>query len=124
MANLLRSGYKMLNKSCPVCNNPIFKDKKDKMFCPICNREVIMVSDEYSIEKIKNDEKRRTPQIPDNDTVLMPLKEVVIEKIKFLNDLLAKEIKIDNIKNYTKILLQLLKVLKYIDLITQVNKKS
>ena len=124
MANLLRSGYKMLNKSCPVCNNPIFKDKKEKMFCPICNREVIIVNDDHSMEKIKSDENRLTLQIPDNDNILMPLKEVVFEKIKFLNDLLAKESKIDIIKKYTMILLHLLKVLRYIDLITQDNKKS
>jgi len=124
MANLLRAGYKMLNKSCPVCNNPIFKDKKDNMFCPICNREVIIVNNDYSMDKVKSDEKKRNFQVLENENVLVPLKEVVIEKIKFFNDLLAKENQIDIIKKYTMILLRLLKVLRYIDLITQDNKKS
>ena len=44
MAQLLRSGNTMLNQACPVCNNPIFRNKDGKVFCPICNRELMFVN--------------------------------------------------------------------------------
>lgn len=123
MANLLRTGYKMLNKSCPVCNNPIFQDKKNKMFCPICNREVIIVNNENFTVKTKIDDENLVLQSSNNYDGLMLLKENIIEKIKFLTPLLSAEEKVDSIDKYTIILLKLLKLLRYIKLIIEDHKK-
>ena len=42
MAELLRSGHTMLNLACPVCNNPLFRNKDNEILCPICNKRVLV----------------------------------------------------------------------------------
>lgn len=123
MANLLRMGYKMLNKSCPVCNNPIFQDKNNRMFCPICNREVIITNNENYRPKNKIDEGNRFSKISNNHDILLSLREITYNKIKILYELLSTEDKMDIIKKYTTIILKLLKIIRYIELIIQDYKK-
>lgn len=123
MANLLRTGYKMLNKSCPVCNNPIFQDKNNKMFCPICNREVLIVNNENFIPKDKIDETNRFSKISNNYDVLLSLREITNDKIKVLIEVLSIADNIDIIEQHAKIIIKLLKILRYIELIIRDYKK-
>lgn len=51
MATLLRSGATMLDKYCPNCNYILFRLKNDQIYCPICDREVIIVKDEFGKKK-------------------------------------------------------------------------
>jgi len=55
MGALLREGAKMLDYSCPECNNLLFQLKNGKILCPTCNREVIFKTDEnINIESDKS----------------------------------------------------------------------
>lgn len=110
MADLLRTGHKMLNLSCPICNNPIFQNKDGVSFCAICNREVIMadtVSD-------KNIEEKET--ILDKNTKQLNIPSVLIsvltDKLNWITQKLEKENQLDIIEKYLKILFDLLNLLE------------
>ena len=72
MADLLRSGHTMLNLACPVCNNPLFRDKNNEIFCSVCKRKVIIkknndieISSKF-IEK-RNDTSENLEKLDDKD---------------------------------------------------------
>ena len=103
MANLLRTGYKMLNLSCPVCNNPIFKKKDGEMFCPICDRPVIL-NDKLLNETIKPDKKLKNENdVLDrvlDDKTLINLKKNISIKIQEIYDIVKTENQIIKIEAY------------------------
>ncbi len=110
MADLLRTGHKMLNLSCPICNNPIFQNKDGVSFCVICNREVIMadsVSDKNFEEKEtilnKNTKQGNIPSV---------LITVLTDKLNWITQKLKKENQLDIIEKYLKILFDLLNLLE------------
>lgn len=43
MAELLRSGAKMLSQSCPECGSPLFQLKSGEIWCARCQRRVIII---------------------------------------------------------------------------------
>lgn len=43
MAELLRSGAKMLSYSCPECGSPLFQLKSGEIWCAKCKRRVVIV---------------------------------------------------------------------------------
>ncbi|MFX0035021.1 MAG: Sjogren's syndrome/scleroderma autoantigen 1 family protein [Candidatus Hermodarchaeota archaeon] len=107
MADLLRSGNTMLNLACPVCNNPIFRNKNGNTFCPTCNREVIIEDNSYPQDnKIKKSKlKYNEDQITKGQNeVLSLLKDVLLEKIQFITQKLRKETQISLIKTHINIL--------------------
>lgn len=110
MADLLRTGHKMLNLSCPICNNPIFQNKDGVSFCAICNREVIMadsVSDKNIEEKeIILDKNTKQVNIPS------ALITVLTDKLNWITQKLEKENQLDIIEKYLKILFDLLNLLE------------
>jgi UPF0148 protein len=55
MASLLKQGATMLDKYCPICENILFKLKNNKIFCPVCEQEVIIVKEVKKAE-VKNSE--------------------------------------------------------------------
>jgi UPF0148 protein len=57
MGELLRNGAKMLSDSCPECNTPIFQLKNGSLLCPMCDKQVIVVSAEVDTEVIKQQKK-------------------------------------------------------------------
>jgi UPF0148 protein len=71
MAELLRSGNTMLNRSCPVCNTPIFRNQEGDLFCPSCDREVKIVDDkskmeEHKLSSSKSQEPTKEVETPDD----------------------------------------------------------
>lgn len=46
MAELLRSGAKMLSYSCPECSSPLFQLKSGEIWCAKCQRRVVIVSED------------------------------------------------------------------------------
>jgi len=105
MADLLRRGYSMLNLSCPVCNNPIFSDKKGEKFCPICKRKVLIV---------ENSSNTHNQVIHDKYTEsekFALLEELINQKIDYFTQKLQNETQIDLIEKYTSILLKCTKLL-------------
>ncbi|MFX1315140.1 MAG: Sjogren's syndrome/scleroderma autoantigen 1 family protein [Promethearchaeota archaeon] len=123
MADLLRSGHKMLNMACPICNNPIFKKRSGETFCPTCNRKVLIVKNkshqknakiESRIQKNNNED---TKVFKEKNEVLLFLKEVIIEKIDYFSKKLKSETQIDLIERYINILLNFYEILfKYSNL--------
>ena len=109
MAQILRSGNTMLNQACPVCNNPIFRDKNGKVFCPICNREVMFVD-----TKVENNlkDKERNDIIIQEKVIRSPLKQVLLEKIEYISQKLKSETQIDLIDKYVMLLIRCFELLK------------
>ncbi len=110
MADLLRTGHKMLNLSCPICNNPIFQNKDGVSFCAICNREVIMADSvldknikEKKIILTKNIKQVNVPNV---------LITVLTDKLNWITQKLEKENQLDIIEKYLKILFDLLNLLE------------
>ena len=118
MANLLRSGHTMLNLACPVCNNPIFRNKQGEMFCPTCKRKVLIENNEIS--KVNEDNKlinsnyeKEESDINNREVkVIVSLKEVILEKIEWTAQKLKSETQIDLIERYVKILLNFYNLLE------------
>ncbi|MFW6311123.1 MAG: Sjogren's syndrome/scleroderma autoantigen 1 family protein [Nanoarchaeota archaeon] len=123
MAHLLRSGYKMLNLSCPVCNNPIFESKEGKKLCPICEREVIIkdkekekqssfstkkVNEESKKAKKKDIELKKGESLMNND--LNEVANILLEKINWIGEKIEEETQIDSIREYCKTISELFSV--------------
>ena len=119
MANLLKSGYSMLNLACPVCNNPIFRDKNGDTLCPICNRKVIFANREYSDDgeektELKNNTGDNQIKISDI-AILQNLKQIVMVKLKEFTNLLENEKNPEICQKIITTLNQLVKIIKEIE---------
>lgn len=119
MADLLRSGNTMLNMACPVCNNPIFRNRDGNTFCPTCNRNVLIVkNDTYEASTIKKSEpyhKEQTTILHSKKTELLnSLQEIMLEKIEIITKKLENETNSQVIETYTEILLNCLEILNKI----------
>ena len=119
MADLLRKGFTMLNLSCPICNNPLFRNKEEKIFCPVCKREVIVQEEDkietqgrssqkkYKEEKNLNSNGKKT-NIP---LIKSRLIEVLFRKLELIISKIEKEDQIDILSNYYEILSRTLDLL-------------
>lgn len=78
MAELLRSGAKMLSQSCPECGSPLFQLKTGEIWCAKCQRRVVIVPEggEAAAEAI--------PQLDS-------LERTLLQKISSMAGLLAKQ---------------------------------
>jgi len=110
MADFLKSGHKMLSLSCPICNNPIFQNKSGINFCPICNREVLLVDKDSN----KNDgDIKSTGNNPVEVTNLnSDIYSVLIEKINWIAHKLESETQLHIISEYLELILNLLNILE------------
>lgn len=124
MADLLRSGNTMLNMACPVCNNPIFRNKDGNTFCPTCNRNVLIVNNSSRQDKItKNSKVYHKEQEYEHSTrqneLLNSLQDTLFEKIEIISKKLKKETHLQLIESYTKILLNTLEILNKISFLRE-----
>jgi uncharacterized Zn finger protein (UPF0148 family) len=120
MADLLRSGSTMLNMACPICNNPIFRNKDGNIFCPTCNRSVRIVKDNSSLvnvvdkdNEMYHEEQEKYPQSR-KIKLLNSLQEAIFEKIEIITKKLRDETHSQVIEQYTKIILNCLEILNRI----------
>jgi UPF0148 protein len=72
MADLLKSGARMLDKSCPVCSSPLFQLRNGEIWCANCDKRVVI---------LKEGEREGTIPKPVlweelEDTLLMKLNEI------------------------------------------------
>ncbi|MEE9379500.1 MAG: Sjogren's syndrome/scleroderma autoantigen 1 family protein [Candidatus Lokiarchaeia archaeon] len=110
MADLLRSGNKMLNMACPVCNNPLFRNIEEITFCPTCNRKIIIVDDKTNQDdRIKEDEinskkSREEGHLNRHNELLTLLENVLYEKIEMIAKKLESETQFQMIETYNKTL--------------------
>jgi len=117
MADLLRSGYSMLNLACPVCNNPLFKDKDKEIFCPICKKKIVIVKDTLN-QKLNNKKKAGEPIVESKviaEDRFNNLHEILKEKLEHISRKMRDETQIEIIKNYLEILNLILEILKKIN---------
>ncbi|MFX0080122.1 MAG: Sjogren's syndrome/scleroderma autoantigen 1 family protein [Candidatus Hodarchaeota archaeon] len=119
MADLLRSGHTMLNIACPICNNPVFRNKEGDKFCPSCNRKVVVINDKITQNLEKKEaisENNRISEVITNKDVLKSLNEVILNKMQWITEKLKSETQLEIIKNYTDILSRLYDLLNKITL--------
>jgi len=117
MADLLRSGSTMLNMACPICNNPTFRNKNGIIFCPTCNRKVLIAnSQNHSNERteILHNKEPGTNNQNKQIEILSLLQDVLFEKLEMITDKLKNETHLQLIETYTKMLLNLLDLLNKI----------
>lgn len=127
MAILLRKGYTMLNQSCPICNNPIFREKNGENFCPICNRKVVivekstgdMVQSSVNIHTNLSDIKTQESQI--SNLTLSLVRKTLLEKIEWTCQKLKNETQVDMIEKYSNILKNFIKLTKKISNIQKLD---
>jgi uncharacterized Zn finger protein (UPF0148 family) len=120
MADLLRSGNTMLNIACPVCNNPVFRNKNGNTFCPTCDRNVLIVNNkEYPnnlINENKFSDKLQDINHPRNQIKsLTKLKVAIYEKVNEIIQKLKNETHLRDIEAYTRILLNCIKIINQIN---------
>ena len=110
MADLLKSGHKMLSLSCPVCNNPIFQKKSGTTFCAICNREVLLVDKDSNKNDVALKPTVNNPlEITNLDS---EIKSVFIDKINWIAHKLENETQLHIVNEYLELILNLLKILE------------
>ncbi len=110
MADLLKSGHKMLSLSCPICNNPLFQNKSGITFCAICNREVLLVDKDSNKNDVALKPTVNNPlEITNLDS---EIKSVIIEKINWIAHKLENETQLHIINEYLELILNLLKILE------------
>ena len=124
MAGLLRDGHTMLNLACPLCNNPLFRNKENEIFCPICNKKVIIEKEDpvaSNVENIKKSEystqnsTKIYTQFNYNREFLVGILE---QKINLISQKLEHETQMDLIERSIKALT------KIFDLLNKLNKNN
>jgi uncharacterized Zn finger protein (UPF0148 family) len=119
MADLLRMGYTMLNIACPICNNPIFKDKKGEKLCASCNRKVVIMKDDIGQNYVKKEEiPNHNENVSDisEKNIMNTLKTVIEKKLQLLIEKLETEIEVDLIMKYSEVLSRLFDIYKKVSL--------
>jgi len=118
MAELLRSGNTMLNKSCPECNSPLFKNRKGEIFCPSCNRKVLIVdkSAQQEIENLQKNQITKKSQRLNNkkQDLINQTIETLKEKILWLLKIIEKEQQTELITKYLTLLREIYELLFFI----------
>lgn len=52
MADLLRSGARMLIEHCPLCGTPLFQLKTGEIYCSRCNKPVKILSADEDVDQV------------------------------------------------------------------------
>ena len=85
----------MLNLACPVCSNPVFRNKNGDTFCPICNRKVILLNNDITEESNKkqniNHLNKEVHVKGNNIAIFQNLKQAIIIKLREFTDILENE---------------------------------
>ncbi|MHA1294906.1 MAG: Sjogren's syndrome/scleroderma autoantigen 1 family protein [Promethearchaeota archaeon] len=116
MANLLRTGYTMLNLACPHCNNPIFRSKTGNLFCPICNKQIKIIrnNNEKSFPNLKNTGQNLNNNKEIEKIKVDSLKNILYEKISYITQKLEKETQLNIIEDYINLLVKIYDLLEKI----------
>ena len=77
MAELLRSGAKMLSHSCPECGSPLFQLKSGEIWCAKCQRRVVIVPE--------------GEEAPEAGFQLDTLEQAIVSKLASMTGLLSSE---------------------------------
>ena len=86
MAELLRSGARMLSYNCPECGSPLFQLKSGEIWCAKCQKRVVIVSEAEGEAAVKR------------ELVWESLETTLIDKLSAMNDLLYSEADPERVK--------------------------
>ena len=92
MAELLRSGAKMLSYSCPQCGSPLFQLKSGDIWCANCQKRVVIVPED-------EDESTATKEMLWNS-----LEQNLIDKLSSLNSSLSAETEPKRIRELVEVI--------------------
>jgi len=98
MVDLLRSGATMLPDVCPICNSPLFKLKSGQIYCPGCDKRVLIVKE--------GEELSRVTQIQ----VIAELSSTINQKLMELNEMVKYENDADRLYELGRCLLTWLEI--------------
>ncbi len=104
MADFLRQGAKMLNINCPECNNPLFQLKNSEIFCPSCQKSVLL-------EKPAKKNDLSATSAAENMKKKPALAEKLRAKLLELSDKLTNEPDIHVVKDILKSMRLIMKIL-------------
>jgi len=107
-ADLLLKGWKMLNKACPTCVEPLY-EKEGKVVCVKCKKQYIMVD-----SKTDSNSQKASPSF-DFSTLPPTLAEsakVILDKISVLNEQLISETNPKKITELSKSIKSLIESLR------------
>jgi UPF0148 protein len=96
MAELLRSGAKMLSYSCPECGSPLFQLKSGEIWCAKCKRRVIIMPE-------SQDESTGSREL-----LWESLERNLLAKISSINGLLSAESDPQKVKEFSDVISSLL----------------
>mgnify|MGYP002396420265 CR=1 FL=1 len=100
MADLLRSGAKLTDLSCPVCSSPIFKLRNDELWCAKCKKKVVIVKEgEQDIE-------------PAGQLLIGNLELTILAKIREVNERIREEGDVEQLLRLGEVLSVLLENLE------------
>jgi len=124
MAELLRSGNTMLNRSCPVCNTPIFRNKEGELFCPSCNRKVMIVdndsktkdmgSSKGGVSESAKERKDKKESKKGKGEVLEKTINTIEKKILSLLSKIKSEMQLHQLRDYIQVLKELYELLFFL----------
>lgn len=86
MAEMLRSGAKMLGYNCPECGSPLFQLKSGEIWCAKCQRRVVIVAE-------GEDESATTKEL-----LWGSLERTLVEKLSSVNKVLSAEVEPAKVK--------------------------
>lgn len=102
MADLLRSGAKLTELSCPVCSTPLFKLKSGELWCHRCRKRVVVV---------KEGEEPMSSMKP---LLFGRLRSTLLSKIQMINDKIREEEDVEELHKLNSALSSLLENLEKI----------
>ena len=112
MGDLLLKGATMLDKYCPECKNILFKLVNKDIYCPSCEKKIIIIEDNENSTKREHLKNRETEiknfSKMNIENVLIGKLDFLIKKLESTEDLFIIEKIIINIEK----LLYILKILE------------
>ena len=96
MAEMLRSGARMLSHNCPECGSPLFQLKSGEIWCASCKRRVIIVPE-------AEDE-----SAADRELLWESLEGTLIGKVSSLNKMLSAEAEPVKVRELSEVISSLL----------------
>lgn len=98
MADLLRSGATLTDLACPVCSSPIFKLRSGELWCPKCQKRVVIVKEGESEPSLQSG----------GELLFESLESTLLEKIKEVNGRIREEKDVERLLRLSEVLSVLL----------------
>lgn len=102
MANLIRSGARMLQESCPLCHTPLVRLKSGEIICPKCEKRVYIVKDEL-------EEKGLITKL-----TIRSVEETLTMKLSELNRVIKETTDFDEMYDMLRVLIAMLEAIERI----------